>query len=107
MSFVDDLEISSLDLAEFAGHEVVLTRLAGGDPVDCHADIIKGADFQPEGFMSTVSGDQIIFDFCLVEIVTAAARGDSVFVAEGVFAGTYTVESELGNDGYFQKVVVK
>lgn len=107
MSFTDDLEDSALDLIEFAGHEAVLTRAAGGDPVDCHVNVIKSPEFIPEGFSAVVSASQIIIEFCLVEIETAAARNDSIAIAAGIFAGTYTVESEFENDGYFQKVIVK
>jgi len=107
MSFTDDLEDSALDIAEFGCHAAVLTRAAGGDPVDCNVDVIKSPEFIPDGFSALVTASQIVLDFCLVEIETAAVRGDSVTIADGVFAGTYTVESEMENDGFFQKVIVK
>ena len=107
MSFTDDIENIALDLAEFAGYEAVLTRAAGGDPVDCHIDVIKAPEFIPDGFSALVTARQIVLDFCLVEIETATVRGDSVTIAAGVFAGIYTVESEMENDGFFQKVIVK
>ena len=106
MGFTDDLEAASTDIAE-AGHEAALTRYAGGDPVSCHVDVIRGTEMQPEGFSSPVSGSQMIIEFCLKEITTAAVREDTVTITEGVFAGEYTVESEFENDGYFQKVIVK
>jgi len=101
MSFDSDITESLADLFESAGTEAVLT--SGAIDTDCHVDIIRGVALQPDGFAAQVSGDSIIVEFLLSEIVTEPERGNTITVGSTV----YTVDSAVENDGYMVKAIVR
>ncbi len=101
MSFESDITESLTDLFEFAGTGAVLAR--GGVDTACHADVLRGVDLQPGGFSAQVSGDSVVIEFLLSEIITEPARGDTATVGTTV----YTVESIVENDGFTVKAIVK
>ncbi len=102
MGFNDDLAESLADLFEAAGQDAILTR-GGVDEVPCHVDIMRGVDLQPGDFNAQVSGNSIVIEFILSEIITEPDRGDTVSVGEAI----YTVESIAENDEYVVRAVVK
>ena len=85
------------------GHAATYTPVSGA-PVTCRAIVNRDVAMVGEYGQVTEKRTQIEL---MKQDVATPKRGDTIVIAEGVYAGTYTVESKDSDDGYVVRVIVR